>query len=535
MTMRYIIYARRSSEDKADRQVLSIPAQIDEIKKKFPALNVVKVFEESRSAFKHDNNREGFKEMIRMVKEGEAEGVLAWHPDRLSRGDYSAADIMSLLDQGHLKDLRFVTSHFDPSPEGKWVLRMALSQSRYFSDKLSVDVRRGMVKKCKMGHMPTKPPLGYMPDKMMEKGARRHIADSERFDLVRKMWELMLTGQYSVMDIVRETHRWGLTTRPSKRTPAAPLAKTTVHRIFSDIFYTGQFQWGGDIYDGQHPQMVTLEEFETVQILLGNRHVPRPKIYESLTSGLIKCPCGASIVVDVTKKRIKRDGSFKIFRYARCSRNKKGTECEQAPLPLRELEAQIMAFLGRMRITPRFHEWAVKNINAARESELVTRQAELGTLRRAHDDCQRKIDNLLELRISPANTDGSLLNDEEFKARRMSLMRERDQLSERLTQSDFNADKWAGILAETFDTTLRAIEEFESGDVKKRKVLLGRIGANLVLDQKELQLQPKRQYVAFIDRAPEALALEVRGGMERIRFGSTLKETSEALLEVWSK
>lgn len=533
--MRYIIYARRSSEDKTDRQVLSIPAQIEEAQRKFPECNVVRVIQDSMSAFKYDNQRPGFQEMIRMIRSGEADGVISWHPDRLSRGDYSAADIMSLLDDGSLKDLKFVTSHFDLSPEGKWVLRMALSQSRYFSDKLSVDVKRGMFKKCRMGDMPTKPPLGYMPDRMAEKGARRHIVDPERFDLVRRMWDLMLTGRYSILEIVRQTNQWGLTTRPTKRIPAAPLSKTTVYRIFSNIYYTGQFQWDKEIYKGQHPAMVTLEEFEQVQIFIGNKHVARPKLYESITSGLIMCPCGASIVVDVARKRIKRDGSIKIFRYARCSRNKKSAQCQQAPIPLDELESQMKAFLERMCISPRFHEWAIRNINVVRENELITRGAESKLLRKTHDDCQKKLDNLLSLRISPENTDGTLLSDEEFRDRRASLIRERDLLSERLAQADLSADKWADILAETFDTALRAIEEFDSGDVKKRKLLLSRIGANLVLDSGKLQLQAKRKYIAFVEHAPEALEIEVRGGMEGIRFGNALKETQEALLECWSR
>lgn len=159
----------------------------------------------------------------------------------------------------------------------------------------------------------------------------------------------------------------------------------------------------------------------------------------------------------------------------------------------------------------------------------------MNALRKAHDDCQKKLNNLLELRISPENMDGSLLSDEEFRNRRASLMQERDRHSERLKQADQSADKWADILAEAFDTALNAQQKFEEADTKERKLILSRIGANLILDQKKLDLQAKRKYIAFVERAPEALELEVRGGMERIRFGQPLKETSEALLEVWSK
>ena len=147
--MKYVIYARKSTLNSEDSQSLSINSQIEELQKKFPELEVVKIFRESKSAYK-PNNRQEFKRMVEMFQSGEIQGLLAWHPDRLSREPISGGMIMSLLDFGLIKDLKFASYNFHHSPEGKMMLAMTLSQSKYFTEKLSADVKMGMVKKCKM-------------------------------------------------------------------------------------------------------------------------------------------------------------------------------------------------------------------------------------------------------------------------------------------------------------------------------------------------------------------------------------------------
>jgi DNA invertase Pin-like site-specific DNA recombinase len=77
--LRYILYARKSSED-AERQSLSIPAQIRKLKELFPDIKIVAELEESRSAF--EPSRPVFGRVMEMIQAGEADGILAWHPDR---------------------------------------------------------------------------------------------------------------------------------------------------------------------------------------------------------------------------------------------------------------------------------------------------------------------------------------------------------------------------------------------------------------------------------------------------------------------
>ena len=83
-TMRYFLYARKST-DEADRQVLSIEAQLTELRDyaRKEGFVIAREFIESKTA--KEPGREVFNEMVSGLEQGAAHGIVAWHPDRLAR------------------------------------------------------------------------------------------------------------------------------------------------------------------------------------------------------------------------------------------------------------------------------------------------------------------------------------------------------------------------------------------------------------------------------------------------------------------
>lgn len=86
---KYILYARKST-DTEDKQVLSIEAQLVELRKfaKDNGLVVIDELIEKRTA--KMPGRPVFNSMIKRIENGEANGILAWHPDRLARNRWWA-------------------------------------------------------------------------------------------------------------------------------------------------------------------------------------------------------------------------------------------------------------------------------------------------------------------------------------------------------------------------------------------------------------------------------------------------------------
>lgn len=104
--MKYIAYCRKST-DEADRQILSIEAQIAEVRE-FALrenLSISEIIIESKTA--KVPGRSEFNRMIKMIENGKADGIIAWHPDRLARNSVDGGQIIYLLDTGKLLDLKF--------------------------------------------------------------------------------------------------------------------------------------------------------------------------------------------------------------------------------------------------------------------------------------------------------------------------------------------------------------------------------------------------------------------------------------------
>ena len=208
---KYFLYARKST-DEPNRQILSIEAQITELKEfaERENLEIVKEFIESQTA--KIPGRTIFNEMIKRIESGEASGILAWHPDRLARNSIDGGQIIYLVDTEKITALKFPTFWFDATPQGKFMLNIAFGQSKYYIDNLSENVKRGLRQKVRRGEQSGVAITGYLNDKINHK----IIPDPEKFPLVRKLFELYATGEHSLKDLRNKMTSLGLISRNGK-------------------------------------------------------------------------------------------------------------------------------------------------------------------------------------------------------------------------------------------------------------------------------------------------------------------------------
>src|ERR1039458_3008781 len=126
---KFFLYARKST-DVEDKQVLSIDAQINELREfaERERLGILAELIEKQSA--KIPGRPIFNDMLARIEAGEADGILAWHPDRLARNSVDGGRIIYLLDTEKLKTLKFPTVRFESDPQGKFMLNIMFGQSR---------------------------------------------------------------------------------------------------------------------------------------------------------------------------------------------------------------------------------------------------------------------------------------------------------------------------------------------------------------------------------------------------------------------
>jgi len=124
---KFFLYARKST-DVEDKQILSIEAQLAELRDfaKRENLLVVEEFVEKQSA--KIQGRPVFNKMLDHIEKDRASGIICWHPDRLARNSMDGGKIIYLIDRGKLKSLKCPQFWFEPTPQGKFMLAIPFYQ-----------------------------------------------------------------------------------------------------------------------------------------------------------------------------------------------------------------------------------------------------------------------------------------------------------------------------------------------------------------------------------------------------------------------
>lgn len=500
-TIRYILYARKSSED-AERQSLSIPSQLRKLREMFPGIKIVAVMEESQSAFKP--GRPVFEAMMSKIEAGEAEGILAWHPDRLSRNEIDAATITYHIRRNIIKDLKFGSYHFNNSPDGIMMLQSMMSQSQYYSAKLSVDVKRGNEQQRKNGWLTYPAMPGYLnarnpnnPDQGII------IVDEDRYVLVRKMWDMLLTGAYSVPMIQKiANEEWSYRTPLRRRTGGNAIHRNSMYKLFTNIRYTGLIPVPGkpgEYEKAQYPSMITMEEYDKAQIVLGRKGKPRQSGGKEFAyRGFLFCKeCGCKITAQDKFKKLK-NGSVLHYIYYHCTRKR---PCDnRRSVEEKQIASQLNELLDQYTIHPLFEEWALeamKDMNGAESEERTaaetTQFKELQQLRKQHD-------KLLDMASK------ELIQDDKFEEKSKPLLKQIKELEEAVTSTNDRAASWRSAMHKTLDVIAHGRERFENGGfIEKRDVLLA-LGSNPTLYNSIIEITPFEWLVPIKEGLPRLKA-----------------------------
>jgi len=268
----------RQSTNEIDRQIQSVETQLMACKQAAQRDNVVvpecHIIIEKKSA--KAPGRPEFNRLMGIVETNEYTTIYSWTFDRLSRNPKDSGDLLWYLQQNKLTIVLPYTRYDQIT--NAIVTSVESGQSTQYSRDNSYKVKDGMRTKARKGWRPHKPPIGYLPDKINDQGDKKIFVDPERFPLIRKLWDLLLTGHYTVPRLVdMAKDELGLRTYPTPKRPSRPLVESTLYGIFTNRFYYGEFVYDGEVYQGNHEQMITQEEFDLAQQVLGRAGRPRPK------------------------------------------------------------------------------------------------------------------------------------------------------------------------------------------------------------------------------------------------------------------
>jgi len=490
--MRYFIYCRKSSEAE-DRQVASIESQLATLQRTFAdstETEIVGIYEESFSA--KAPGRLQFGEMLAQIEKGRAHGIIAWAPDRLARNSIDGGRLIYMLDCGVIRDLKFATYTFENNSQGKFMLQIMFGQSKYYSDALSDNVKRGNRTKIDKGWRPNQAPLGYLNDP----STKTIIKDPIHFQLVRAMFELMLTGSYSAKQIaVIARDEWGFRSPKKKRTGGTPLALSSVYRLLTNPFYAGIIIWGGQTYPGKHEPIVTIDEFERVRSLLQRPGRIRPQRHVFPFTGMIRCgSCGLAVTAE---HKYKPSGRHYI--YYHCTKRRLGPRCPEPSIEGRSLERQIEQFVRSLAIHPAIEAWAREELMSDNTTLLQQQVAKRQSLVQSLKSVEDQLRELTSLRIR------NLLTDLEYVKERCELQKECIRLRERLSARNDRGNTFEPA-SELISFSNRAAEWFLAGDDQSKRLILETVGSNSILTQRILKIEAKKPFIS-VRKTPDSLTL----------------------------
>jgi DNA invertase Pin-like site-specific DNA recombinase len=494
--MKYFLYCRKSTEDE-ERQVLSLQSQREAVDRAFlgkDEVEIVDVFEESKSAKKP--GRSVFATMLERIEAGEADGIISWAPDRLARNSVDGGRVIYLLDTGVLRDLKFATYTFENNSQGKFMLSIMFGQSKYYSDALSENVKRGNATKIAMGWRPNRAPLGYRncPE------TKTTIPDPDQFPIIRHIFDLFLTGAYTPHQIVKiAQNNWGHFTPRNKRSGGRPLGRSSIYQTLSNPFYKGVIVWGGATYPGRHQPMVTAEEFDRVQALLSNRSTPRLQRQSFVYSGTLACGrCGRAVTAERKTNRYGRHYTY----YHCAARGRLNRGCGEPSVEEGNLNLQFKAFLASLGITRQLAAWARKRLKTdlleAQEKATQFAAARLSAIA----EIASQLRELTSLRLR------RMVTDEEFTQERERLEKSRSSL-ERAENPTFN-DQMFELLDIIGRISKYALDWFSTAPNDQKQALIKMLCSNPSLIGKKLSVEAVKPFMTSPEFAgcPRLLGVE---------------------------
>jgi site-specific DNA recombinase len=474
--MKYILYARKSTESE-ERQILSIEAQLAELQEYAAKekLEIVASLCEAQTA--KEPGRTKFAEMLSFLKDGKADGIISWHPDRLARNSIDGGQIVYLLDTGKIKDLKFPTFWFENTPQGKFMLNIAFGQSKYYVDNLSENIRRGHRAKLRRGVYPGSAPLGYLNNSR----TRDIDIDPERAEMIRKGFELYATGKYTLKQIARAFKDMGLRSHKGN-----VLAVSCVQRMLSKSFYYGVFVFKGETYEGAHEPIVTKKLFDTCQEVMKYRgHIKTRKAEKTFPfRGLMACgECGCAITAETQKG----------YNYYRCT--KKREVCSQKYIREEILTEQVKGFFQKVSLSSQDAEKVLCELDKDEQKAKSDNHAIIQNLKSEVADIGIKLDKLLSAYLD------EIVSAEEYVAQKQKLLSRKVEYTEEINEIENGSVSWLEPARVFVKSLNHATKLIQNGDKSEMTTFLKQIGSNHILIDKSFSFVPKNQYKLTAERS----------------------------------
>ena len=347
-------------------------------------------------------DRPEFRKMIEEAAKPEApfREILVWKFSRFTRKREHAVAFKSMLRRKGIRVVS-ITEHADDTPTGKLMEAIIESVDEFYSENLAQEVLRGMREAASRGFwVGSKVPYGFSKV-MVQDGAKKRPTlepDPATSPIVKRIFDMSEAGS-GMVDITRALNDDGIAS------PGGKLwGKTSVHKVLTNVAYTGTLLWGANakdkaepvIVEKAFPAIVSKTQFQRVGRQLRRRapKITHPRRVGSsfLLSGLVKCKiCNRALTGQYSKS-----GQFPY--YVCQSLMKRGKEaCETPRLAARSFEEKVVGKIRSNILTDGNIRALVKIVDEQMDGVASEQRKRLETIQSELVDVRRRLDRLYEL------------------------------------------------------------------------------------------------------------------------------------------
>ncbi len=465
---KYFLYTRKST-DVEDKQVLSIEAQIVELRafaKKEGLTNIEELVEKKSAKVP---GRKIFNSMLDRIAKGEAQGIISWHPDRLARNSVDGGRIIYMLDTGQIAALKFPQFWFESTPQGKFMLNIAFGQSKYYIDSLSENVKRGLRQKARRGEYSGIAPLGYINDLR----TKTVVIDNQQAKIVQQAFELYSQGNSRLEDISSFLAQHNITSRNNK-----PLKRDRISFILSNPFYVGLFSYAKELYEGKHHPVISKKIFDKVQEVLKQKSRPHHKTKNDPQPycGLLRCNTCNFMITGEVKTKHQKNGNEHHYVYYRCTKKSKVIKCNEPCIRQEALDNQITPLLQKFSLESGWADSLLQKLEQdtteSAHSSVAFVQETKNTIQAIETKLQRLLDSYLEQDI----------DRDTYLEKKAGLLGEKKSLTEKIARLEQKRTGWVEPMRKWIKAAENLPKIARESDLIQKKVAAKEIfGSNLVL------------------------------------------------------
>jgi DNA invertase Pin-like site-specific DNA recombinase len=434
---------------------------------------IVEWFIEKKTAAKA--GRPQFTRMVKLLRQGKADGVVIHKVDRSTRNFRDWADIDELIESGI--DIHFANEHMDlRSDGGRLAADIQMVFAVQYIRNLRQETLKGIHGRLKQGILPRNAPIGYL-----NCGAGKpKTIDPVRGPLIRALFERYATGASTLRMLTEEATSIGLRNRNGK-----PLRLTQIHAMLRNPFYVGilrSTRFG--VFPGAHEPLIPKATFDRVQAVLAGKFIRRTKRHIFLFRRMLHCKtCGRSLI----------GSERKGFVYYRCS----NVECPTTSVREDAVEEAVNEILATIRL---------------HEPDSLAIDAELGQYDRDRSTLQEARRISLTETLSAANARLTRLTDllldgkidaTAHGAKRAELILERKDLERDLAAVEDGTRQLVRRTRQIVELAQSAENIYRMADHERKRRLLETVLSDCLVTGKTLEFSLLEPFAAFAERHSE--------------------------------